>query len=89
MGFEIIDITACTYNSFAITSQNDVFGFGSNKLNSLGIENNGLKVFTPQIIKNGSSLNITKVSCFASSTLFLTNDSRVFVVGSNSVYFIF
>ena len=73
------------FTAFALTSDNKVYGWGSNTLGQLGINVvNSAKVFKPVLIEDLNDINIKKISCGSAHTLVLTSDGMVYGWGGNS-----
>ena len=73
--------------SFLLTKLNNnikIYGFGSNKYNTLGIfEENVNEIFIPTIINSLKNLKIKKIFCGKSHTFVLENNNNLFGFGYN------
>ena len=72
------------FSAFALTSDNKVYGWGSNSLGQLGINVvNFAKVYKPVLIEDLNDINIKQISFGSAHTLVLTSDGIVYGWGQN------
>ena len=77
------------YNGFsfalALTSDNKLFGWGSNECGQLGVNDiNHSEIYKPFMIEDLNDITIEKISCGAGHVLVLSNDAIVYGWGDNS-----
>ncbi|ESO04865.1 hypothetical protein HELRODRAFT_154695 [Helobdella robusta] len=70
-------------HSVVITSEGKIYSWGRNDFGQLGLGDKDRRD-VPTLIESFSSLNIVKVACGKSHTLFLVDTGSVFAAGSNS-----
>ena len=72
-------------STFALTSDNKVYGWGSNHLGQLGLKIvNQTKLYKPVLIEDLNDINIKQISCGSGHTLVLTSDGMVYGWGRNT-----
>ena len=72
--------------AFALTSDNKLYGWGSNEDGQLGIKViNDSKIYKPVLIEDIINITIKQISCGAFHTLVLTSDGMVYGWGWNGV----
>ena len=72
--------------ALALTSDNKLYGWGSNEFGQLGLRIvNFNKVYKPVLIDDLKNINFKQITCGAAHTLLLSNDGIVYGWGDNSV----
>ena len=71
--------------ALALTSDNKLFGWGSNECGQLGVNDiNHSEIYKPFMIEDLNDITIEKISCGAGHVLVLSNDAIVYGWGDNS-----
>ena len=78
------------YNGYdfvlALTSDNKLYGWGSNDWGQLGLKVvNQTKLYKPVLIEDLNDINVEQISCGSVHTLVLTSDGMVYGWGSNRI----
>ena len=70
--------------AFALTSDNKLYGWGSNEFGQLGLKVvNVTKLYEPILIQDLNDIIIEQISCGSAHTLVLSNDGMVYGWGDN------
>jgi alpha-tubulin suppressor-like RCC1 family protein len=77
-------ISASWFHSMFLTNNGKVYVCGYNNVGQLGLGDSTNRTTPTQVITNIESLTISVISCGVNHSMFLTNDGKVYVCGSNN-----
>jgi hypothetical protein len=80
---KIIDISCGAYHSLALTSNGDVYAWGLNESEQIGIESGSVSQLRPVKINFSINEKFKAISCGAYHSMALTESGRVFSWGEN------